>query len=61
MTIKELIDELSKWPPDMPVAVMHDISPVSKDMKNWIEVTEHTWVHGNYPYDKPNFQYVNLE
>ena len=61
MTVKQLIQELQKYPGDMPVATFNDISWATKDDPHWVRVGIATWVHDNYPYDKPDFQYVNLE
>ena len=61
MTVKQLIEELQKYPQDMPVATMYDINP--EDIKDpyWIKLKICTWAHGNYPYNKPDFEYLNLE
>lgn len=50
MTVKELINELQKYPEDMEVmdACYIDIE----------KVYEGTWEHTNYPYDKPDKQVV---
>lgn len=61
MTVKQLIEELQKWPPDMPVATMQDINPENIADPHWIQLKQHTWVHSNYPYDKPDFEYLDLE
>ena len=60
MTVKQLKQELDKFPNDMPVATWNDISYKSKDDPEWIKVTKCVWEHTNYPYDKPDFEYVNL-
>jgi len=57
MTVGELITELQKFPLDMPVAVYEDIYSGGKSE---IEITQRTWVHTNHPYDKPEFDYVDL-
>ena len=60
MTVERLIKKLSEFPNNMPVATFNDISWKSKDDPEWIQVTKCTWEHTNYPYDQPNFDYVNL-
>ena len=60
MTVKELIDELSKYPQDMPVAVDGDIYYPPEEYRK-IEVSQRTWVDSNYPWDRPDFEYINLE
>ncbi len=61
MLVKELIEELQKWPQDMPVATMYDIDWATRDDPHWIKVSKATWVHSNWPYDKDDFDFVNLE
>ena len=61
MTIAQLIDKLQQFNPQMPVAIMDDIGWYSKDNPDDIKVVIRTWVQSNYPYDKPDFDYVNLE
>ena len=61
MTVKQLKKALDKFPEDMPVATFSDINWMTKDDPNWITVKEQTWTHSNYPYDKEDFKYVNLE
>lgn len=61
MTVKELIKELQKWPQDMPIAIMWDIDWVTRDDPHWIKVSKRTWTHGNWPYDKDDFDYIDLE
>lgn len=61
MKVKELIDKLLEFPQDMPVATFHVIKPEDIDNPDWIKVNICTWEHQNYPYDKPSFDYVNLE
>lgn len=60
MTVKQLIDRLLEFPQNMPVATFHDINPEDIDDPDWIKVNICTWEHQNYPYNKPNFDYVNL-
>lgn len=59
MTVGELIEELKKYPEDMPVACCGDIYYPPE--KCTIEVSQRTWEHTNYPYNKPDFDYINLE
>lgn len=61
MRVKQLIDKLREFPENMPVATSHLINPCDIDNPNFIEVNICTWEHSNYPYDKPSFDYVNLE
>lgn len=61
MTVAQLIKELQKWPPDMPVATMQDINPEDIPDPHWIKLKQCTWVDGNWPYDKPDFEYLDLE
>ena len=61
MTVKQLIEKLKTFPEDMPVATVNDINPSDVDDPNFISVAIKTWEHNNYPYNKPSFDYVNLE
>ena len=61
MTVKQLIEKLNEFPMDMPVATIGLISPYDRDDPNFITVNIQTWEHNNYPYNKPSFDYVNLE
>jgi hypothetical protein len=61
MTVQQLIDELQKYPKDMPVAIMCNINPSDIKDPNFIKVSKHTWVDSNYHYNKPDFDYINLE
>ena len=61
MTVKELMEELQKWPSDMPVATLQDIDWATRDDSHWIKISKKTWTHGNWPYDKPDFDYIDLE
>ena len=45
----------------MPVAIYNDINWGNKDIPDVIQVQKRRWTHGNYPYDKPDFLYINLE
>ena len=50
VTVKELINKLKEFPEDMRVVDLgyDDIEDVYKG----------TWIHGNYPYDKPDEEVV---
>jgi hypothetical protein len=61
MTVKQLIEELQKFPEDMPVAILNMIDWKSKDGPDDLKVKQTTWEHTNYPYDKPDFHYINIE
>lgn len=58
MTVSELIEELKKYPQDMPVGVYGNFLYPSGDK---IDVSICTWVHSNYPYNLPDTDYVNIE
>ena len=60
MTVKQLKEKLSKFPDDMPVATHFCIDWVGKDEPNWIDVKQETWTDSNYPYNKEDFEFVNL-
>ena len=59
MTVGELIAELKNYPQDMPVAVSADI--MYPPEKYRIEVQQRTWYDTNYPWNRPEFEYINLE
>lgn len=61
MTVAQLIKKLQELPQDMPVAVYHEINQEQVDNPNSIEVSICTWIHSNWPYEQPDFDYVNLE
>ena len=61
MTVGELINELKKWPEDMPVAVYGDIYYPPEHPSNKLTVEKRTWVHTNHPYNLPDFDYINIE
>ena len=61
MTVQQLIDELQKYPKDMPIAVYDNIDWIDKDKPDIIQVQKRIWIHNNYLYDKPDFLYINLE
>lgn len=50
MTIRELINKLKEFPEDMEV-----VDTMYMDIES---VYEGTWIHTNYPYDKPDKQVV---
>lgn len=54
MTVKDLIEKLKQFPPDMPVATGYDVFEE-------VYVSIKTWTHTNYPYDKPDFHFVSIE
>ena len=61
MTVRELIEELEKCPQDMPVTVdMNIMWPPEADC-NKLEVSRRTWVDSNYPWNRPDFEYINIE
>lgn len=59
MTVGELIEELKKYPQDMPVACCGDIYYPPKNYK--IDISQRIWVDSNYPWNRPDFEYINLE
>ena len=61
MTVKQLIEKLKQFPDDMPVATIGEINYSDIDDPEFIDVQVKTWTHSNYPYDKPDFEFVNLE
>lgn len=61
MTVKQLIEKLSEFPMNMPVATIGLINPEDRDDPDFITVNIQTWEHNNYPYNEPSFDYVNLE
>jgi len=61
MTVGKLIEELKKYPQDMPIACCGDIYYPPSAESNRIYISEALWVHNNYPYDLPDFKYINLE
>lgn len=52
-TVKDLINALEKYPQNMLVAVW-------TDPHDEIEIEIKTWTHDNYPYDKPDIDYVAI-
>ncbi len=61
MTVAELVEELKKWPQDMPVAVDGNIYYPPEYEGNRLEISKRTWVDSNYPWDQPDFDYINIE
>lgn len=53
-TVSEIINKLKKFPEDMLVGIDGDIS-------SSIVIEKRTWVDSNYPYDKPDVDFVNME
>lgn len=53
-TVADLIKKLQELPQDMPIATYND--PFDE-----IVIKQCTWVHGNYPYDRPDLDYISLE
>lgn len=54
MKVGELVALLQTFSQDMPVALLNEVfSPITASIR--------TWTHDNYPYDQPDFNYVNLE
>lgn len=61
MTVGELIKELEKYPEDMPVTVDMNIMYPPEAGYNKLEVSQRTWVDSNYPWNRPDFEYINIE
>lgn len=61
MTVGELIEELKKYPEEMPVAVDGCINYPPEYEGNKIEIRKRTWVDNNYPWNLPDFEYINIE
>lgn len=61
MTVAELVEELKKWPQDMPVAVDGNIYYPPEYEGNRLEISKRTWVDSNYPWNRPDFDYINIE
>lgn len=53
MTVKELIEKLKEFPEDLPVGIMFDIH-------GDITVERKTWTDDNYPYNKPDVDFINI-
>lgn len=54
MTVRDLIEKLKQFDPEMIVATDYDIY-------DEIKVSVKTWTHTNYPYDKPDIDFVSIE
>jgi len=61
MTVAQLIEKLQKFPQDMPIAVNDNISWATKENPHYIFIERCTWIDSNWPYNKPDFDYINLE
>jgi len=63
MTVKELIEELKKFPQDMPVAVGSDICKDrhTHEPYSTVGIKISHWEDTNYPYNEEDFDYVNLD
>ena len=61
MTVAQLIKKLQELPPDDYIATYNDIGWRSKDDPDDIKINKYIWTHNNWPYDKPDFEYWNLE
>lgn len=62
MTVKELINELKKYPDDMIVGVseVHRDRKTNKPVSD-IDLQIAHWEHTNYPYDLEDFDYLRIE
>ena len=45
----------------MPITINDDINWATKENPHHIFIERCTWIHSNWPYDKPEFDYINLE
>lgn len=63
MTVKELIEELKKYPQDMTVGIMYDVgrSRVTHQPYSEVEIKIAHWEDTNYPYNEEDFDFVNVE
>ena len=61
MTVGELIEKLKQFPLDMPVACDGNIYYPPDNGYYAIEVSQWTLVDNNYPYNRPDFEYINIE
>jgi len=61
MTVGELIEKLKQFPLDMPVACDGNIYYPPDSGYYDIEVSQRTWVDSNYPWNRPDFEYINIE
>lgn len=61
MTVRELIEELKKYPQDMPVAVDMNIMYPPESDYNKLKVSQRVWVDSNHPWNRPLFDYINIE
>ncbi len=58
MTVGELIEELQKYDEKLPVAIEGNIYFPPQTQ---ITVSVKTFVDSNYPWNRPDFDYLNLE
>ena len=61
MTVGELIEKLKQFSLDMPVACDGNIYYPPDSGYYDIEVSRRTWYDSNYPWNRPEFEYINLE
>lgn len=61
MTVRQLIDKLKEFPEDMPVAIIYDIGYKQKDDPDDIKVIKRIYMDQTYPYNRDDFDFVNLE
>ena len=54
ITVSEFIEKLKEFPQDMPVGI--EYNPFDE-----IEIEIKTWEHTNYPYNKPDLEFVNIQ
>ena len=57
MTNKKLQEILKQYPDDMLVGTYCTDNPDSET----VDVSIRTWIHTNYPYDKPDYEYIYIE
>lgn len=62
MTVKELIEELKKYPEDMIVAGSYECGRYKNTKEIWstVELSICHWEPTNYPYDREEFDYLNI-
>ena len=51
LTVNDLINKLKEFPEDMPISINMAGETIE-------DVAIQTWVHSNYPYNKPDKDYV---
>ena len=57
MTNKKLQEILKQYPDDMLVGTYCTDNPDSET----VDVSIRTWIHTNYPNDKPDYEYIYIE